>query len=95
MSTGIARISLPATGRRRKGKGAIGVLTRYQAQEPAGRGITVNVIAPGATETNFTRTAIHKREVGKHIAAIVAVRRVGQLDDLEPLVALLLDDAIY
>ncbi len=34
-------------------KGAMEVLTRYQAKELGARGISVNIIAPGAIETDF------------------------------------------
>ena len=44
---------------------------------------------------NASTRSMQKREVSEHIAATVAVGRVGPPDDLGPLVAPLLDDAIH
>ena len=52
VSSGLARFALPGCGLRRD-EGAMEVLTRYQAKELGGRGISVNIIAPGAIETDF------------------------------------------
>ena len=95
ISTGLARFSLPGYSAYAAMKGAIEVLTRYQAKELAPRGITVNAVAPGATETDFTAAALASPAVRVHIASTVAMGRIGQPDDIGPLVALLLDDATH
>ncbi len=50
------------------------VLTRYQAKELGGRGISVNIIAPGAIETDFGGGVVRDNaEVNRHIAAQTAL----------------------
>jgi NAD(P)-dependent dehydrogenase (short-subunit alcohol dehydrogenase family) len=39
-------------------KGAIEVFVKYLAKELGSRGITANAVAPGAIETDFTRSAL-------------------------------------
>lgn len=53
ISSGLTRYSVRASGPYAAAKGALEVLTRYQALELAGRGITANVVAPGAVPTDF------------------------------------------
>ena len=53
ISSGLARFSLPGYAAYASMKGAMEVLTRYQAKELGGRGISVNILAPGAIETDF------------------------------------------
>jgi NAD(P)-dependent dehydrogenase (short-subunit alcohol dehydrogenase family) len=53
ISSGLARFALPGYSAYAAMKGAIEVLTRYQAKELGARGIAVNVLAPGAIETDF------------------------------------------
>ncbi|VTN12449.1 3-ketoacyl-(acyl-carrier-protein) reductase [Raoultella terrigena] len=59
-------------------KGAMEVLTRYQAKELGARGISVNIIAPGAIETDFGGGVVRDNtQVNQHIAAQTALGRVG------------------
>ena len=53
VSSGLARFALPGYAAYASMKGAMEVLTRYQAKELGERGISVNIIAPGAIETDF------------------------------------------
>jgi NAD(P)-dependent dehydrogenase (short-subunit alcohol dehydrogenase family) len=93
ISTALARISSPGWSAYGAMKGAIEVLSRYQAAELANRGITVNTIAPGAFETDFLKGALSSDAGRARIESMIAMGRVGQADDIGPLVALLLDDA--
>jgi NAD(P)-dependent dehydrogenase (short-subunit alcohol dehydrogenase family) len=74
-------------------KGAIEVLTRYMAKELGPRGIAVNVVAPGAIETDFGGGLVRDNaEINKHIASATAMGRVGVPDDIGPMIAMLLSD---
>jgi NAD(P)-dependent dehydrogenase (short-subunit alcohol dehydrogenase family) len=74
-------------------KGAIEVLSRYQAKELGARGIAVNVVAPGAIETDFGGGVVRDNDqVNKMIAGVTALGRVGLPDDIGPVVAFLCTD---
>jgi NAD(P)-dependent dehydrogenase (short-subunit alcohol dehydrogenase family) len=91
VSTGLARFTLPGYAAYASMKGAVEVLTRYMAKELGPRKISVNVIAPGAIETDFGGGVVRDNpEVNKAIASQVALGRVGLPDDIGGAVALLL-----
>ena len=69
---------------------AIETLTRYQAKELGARGIAVNVVAPGAIETDFGGGRVRdNKEMNDYIASQTALGRVGLPDDIGPVVAFL------
>jgi len=91
VSTGLARFTFPGYGAYAAMKGAVEVLTRYMAQELGARGITVNVIAPGAIETDFGGGVVRdNKQVNQMIASVTALGRVGLPDDIGAAVRLLL-----
>jgi NAD(P)-dependent dehydrogenase (short-subunit alcohol dehydrogenase family) len=93
ISTGLARIAVPESGPYASMKGAIEVLTRYMAKELGPRGITANVVAPGAIATDFSGGVVRDNpEVNKQIAEMTALGRVGEADDVGPMIASLLSD---
>ena len=71
-------------------KGAIEVLTRYVAQEYSDRKIRANCVAPGALDTDFGggRTDEQRKAIGEH----TLLGRIGQAEDIGPLIAALLSD---
>lgn len=93
VSSGLARFALPGYAAYAAMKGAMEVLTRYQAKELGGRGISVNIIAPGAIETDFGGGVVRDNaQVNQHIAAQTALGRVGLPDDIGDAIAALLSD---
>ena len=92
-SSGLTRFALPGYGAYAAMKGGIEVLTRYLAKELGPRGIAVNVVAPGAIETDFRDGAVRDTQaLNQHIAAQTALGRVGLPDDIGAMVAALLSD---
>lgn len=93
VSTGLARFALPGYAAYASMKGAMEVLTRYQAKELGARGISVNSIAPGAIETDFGGGRVRdNEELNKYVAAQTALGRVGLPDDIGDAIAALLSD---
>lgn len=93
ISSGLARIALPGSSAYGAAKGAIEVLTRYLAKELGPRGITANVVAPGAIQTDFSGGMVRDNpEVNKRVAEMTALGRAGLPDDIGPMIAALLSD---
>lgn len=94
LSTGLARFSIPGFAAYAAMKGAIETLSRYQAKELGGRGIRVNVVAPGPIETDFGGGAVRdNKEMNGFLASQTALGRVGMADDIGSVVAFLCSDA--
>jgi NAD(P)-dependent dehydrogenase (short-subunit alcohol dehydrogenase family) len=92
ISSGLARFSLPGYSAYAAVKGAVEVLTRYQALELGARGIRVNVLAPGAIETDFGGGVVRDNPaLNQMIASQTALGRVGLPEDIGGALALLLD----
>ncbi|MCQ4312180.1 SDR family oxidoreductase [Pseudomonas stutzeri] len=93
VSSGLARFSLPGYAAYAAMKGGIEVLTRYQARELGARGISANVLAPGAIETDFGGGAVRDNaDLNAFVAGSTALGRVGQADDIGLAVAALLGE---
>ncbi|QXI27365.1 SDR family NAD(P)-dependent oxidoreductase [Pseudomonas vanderleydeniana] len=93
ISSGLARFSLPGYGTYAAMKGAMEVLTRYQAKELGARGISVNVLAPGAIETDFGGGSVRdNQELNAFVASVTALGRAGLPDDIGGAIALLLGE---
>jgi NAD(P)-dependent dehydrogenase (short-subunit alcohol dehydrogenase family) len=91
VSSGLARMTLPGAATYAAMKGGLEVLTRYLAKELGPRRIAVNVIAPGAIETDFNGGRVRDNpEMNRAIAGQTALGRVGLPDDIGAAVALLL-----
>jgi NAD(P)-dependent dehydrogenase (short-subunit alcohol dehydrogenase family) len=90
ISSGLARFSFPGYAAYASMKGAIETLTQYQAKELGERKIRVNIVAPGAIETDFGGGAVRDNEqLNKTIADLTALGRVGLPDDIGGVVAFL------
>lgn len=90
VSTGLTRFAIPGFAAYAAMKGAIEVLTRYQAKELGARGIAVNVIAPGAIETDFGGGVVRDNaQMNAYLASQTALGRVGLPDDIGDAIAML------
>lgn len=93
VSSGLARFSLPGYAAYASMKGAVEVLSQYMAKELGPRGIAVNVVAPGAIETDFGGGAVRDNaQLNSFIASQTALGRVGLPDDIGGVIASLLSD---
>lgn len=93
ISTGLSRFVLPGFATYAAMKGAMEVLTRYQAKELGSRGISVNILAPGAIETDFGGGLVRdNKQVNDFIASQTALGRVGLPEDIGKAVTMLLSD---
>lgn len=93
ISSGLARFALPGYAAYASMKGAIEVLTRYMAKELGHRQIAVNVVAPGAIETDFNGGAVRDNpDINNFIASQTALGRVGLPDDIGGAIASLLSE---
>lgn len=93
ISSGLARFSYDGYSAYGSAKGAVETLTRYLAKELGTRGIAVNVVAPGAIETDFGGGAVRDNEqLNTMLASQTALGRVGLPDDIGGVVASLLSD---
>ena len=93
ISTGLTRFWTPDTIPYASLKGAIEVFTHYLAKELGSRGITVNAVAPGAIATDFSGGVVRDNpQVNKMVAGMTALGRVGEPDDIGPMIASLLSD---
>ena len=91
VSSGLARFALPGYGAYAAMKGGVEVLTRYLAKELGARGISVNVIAPGAIETDFGGGRLRDNaQLNAFVASQTALGRAGLPDDIGGAVAALL-----
>ncbi|MFM4963563.1 SDR family NAD(P)-dependent oxidoreductase [Aeromonas bivalvium] len=91
LSTGLTRFALPGYAAYAAMKGGIEVLSHYLAKELGPRGIAVNVVAPGAIETDFGGGVVRDNQgVNDFLAGQTALGRVGRPDDIGGAIAALL-----
>lgn len=91
VSSGLTRFTFPGKAVYAAMKGGVEVLSTYLAKELGSRGIAVNVIAPGAIETDFGGGLVRDNaDVNRRIASATALGRVGLPDDIGGAIAHLL-----
>lgn len=77
-------------------KGAISMLGKALGSVLGGNGIRVNVVEPGAVNTNMSAPMLDMPDVMKYYLERIALRRIGEPSELAATVAFLLsDDASY
>lgn len=94
ISTGLTRFALPGYAAYASMKGAVETFTKYLAKELGGRGITANIVAPGAIDNDFNKAAFtHNPQIVDFIANQTALGRVGKSSDIGSVVAFLCSEA--
>lgn len=92
IASGLTRFSLPGYSAYAAMKGALEVMTRYQAKELGSRGIRVNTVAPGAIATDFRGGEVRDNpQINQTVASFTALGRVGEADDIGPAIAALIE----
>lgn len=90
ISSGLARFALPGSSVYGSMKAGVEMLTKYMAKELGPRKIRVNVVAPGAIETDFGGGRTRDDEnINAMIAGNTALGRAGLPDDIGGVVAFL------
>ncbi|MFF8880805.1 SDR family oxidoreductase [Streptomyces flaveolus] len=90
VSSAATRIALPDCLAYAMTKGALDAFSRTLAKYVGSRGITVNCVAPGYVDTDMTAPWLHDNaEAEQAVAAISALGRVGQPDDIADVVSFL------
>jgi 3-oxoacyl-[acyl-carrier protein] reductase len=69
-------------------KGAVELLTRTAAKELGARGITANIVSPGATDTDLLRST-NPPEALEQISTLTTLGRLGRPTDIADVVAFL------
>jgi 3-oxoacyl-[acyl-carrier protein] reductase len=69
-------------------KAAVEQFTKVAARELGGRGITANIVSPGATDTDMLRDS-NPPEALQQMPGLTALQRLGQPDDIAAVVAFL------
>jgi 3-oxoacyl-[acyl-carrier protein] reductase len=90
-STSVNRIMLPSYGTYVATKAAVEQLTRVFSKEAGSRGINVNSVSPGPTNTElFTKGK--SEEVINRLASLSAFNRIGEPEDIASIVLFLASD---
>jgi 3-oxoacyl-[acyl-carrier protein] reductase len=88
ISTANTRLHAPGGALYTGGKGALENFTKVAALNLGPRGITANIVSPGATDTGLLRAA-NPGSTFESTVAITALQRLGRPDDIAAAVALL------
>lgn len=87
LSSAVTRVAAPSIAAYNLTKGAINTLTLTLAAQLGSRGITVNSVAPSATDTDMNASWLRQPESQQSIASMTALGRVGQAEDIADVVA--------
>jgi 3-oxoacyl-[acyl-carrier protein] reductase len=88
VSSATTGLTLPGYGVYDATKGAVEQLARFLAHELGGRGVTVNTVSPGATETEQFHHG-KSDDVVRRLADMSAFKRLGRAQDIADVVAFL------
>ncbi len=90
-STSVLRIMLPTYGIYVATKAAVEQLTRVFAKEVGPRGINVNSVSPGPTNTELFMNG-KSQEVVARLASLSAFNRIGEPEDIAKVIVFLVSD---
>lgn len=91
VSSSVTRMMLPTYGAYSATKGAVDQLTRVFAKEIGHRGIRVNAISPGPTNTELFTEGKSEETIAR-LAAMAALGRIGEPRDIADAVLFLVSD---
>ncbi|MCV3767811.1 SDR family oxidoreductase [Rhizobium sp. TRM95796] len=89
VSTGFTRIAAPTHPAYAASKGALETLTLALAPEFATRGITINAVLPGVTETDMNAEWLASPDARAGAEALSVFSRVGKPEDVADVIAFL------
>jgi NAD(P)-dependent dehydrogenase (short-subunit alcohol dehydrogenase family) len=93
ISTGTTRFSVPGYSVYSSLKSAVETFTKYLAKELGSRGIRANVVAPGPVATDFNNGKTRDdAQQNAFLSSLTALGRVGESEDIGPIVAFLCTD---
>jgi 3-oxoacyl-[acyl-carrier protein] reductase len=88
LSTTLTRVMIPTYATYVAAKGAVEQLTRVFAKEVGARGITVNAVLPGPTNTELFIKGKTQEQIDR-LASLNAFNRLGEVDDIAKVVSFL------
>jgi 3-oxoacyl-[acyl-carrier protein] reductase len=91
LSSSVTRLMMPTYAAYAATKGAVEQLTKVLAKELGHRGIAVNSISPGPTDTELFRKGKTEEQIS-HLASMAAFGRIGTPDDIAKAVLLLVSE---
>jgi 3-oxoacyl-[acyl-carrier protein] reductase len=95
LSSSVTRLMLPTYGVYSATKAAVEQLTRVFAKEVGARGITVNSVSPGPTNTELFAAGKSEQAINR-LASMTALGRIGEPEDIARVVLFLVgDDAAW
>ncbi|AMH17497.1 SDR family NAD(P)-dependent oxidoreductase [Hafnia paralvei] len=93
ISSGVTRFVNPNSVAYATVKGAVEVFTRYMAHDLGPRNISVNTVAPGAIQTDFSGGVVRDNpEINQLVSNMTALGRPGLPDDIGKMLASFLSD---
>lgn len=91
ISSSVTKLMMPTYGPYAATKGAVEQLTKVLAKELGHKGIAVNSISPGPTDTELFRHGKTDEQIN-YLATMAAFGRIGIPDDIANAVALLVSE---
>ncbi|MCS3800973.1 SDR family oxidoreductase [Niastella sp. OAS944] len=91
LSTTLTRVMIPTYGTYVATKGAVEQLTRVFAKEVGARGITVNAVLPGPTNTELFIKGKTQEQIDR-LASLNAFNRLGEVEDIAKVIVFLAGD---